>query len=472
MATLVLAISLSAKQMARKLPQGKLHTTMLRPTHPQASSLLKQKAATATGEMKDEHGVIVSPAEGKHQLYSRSGIAMYVSDGDIVASDQMGALEMVECTDGTIYIKDIISSYQAETWVKGTKQGDVITVPSGQPIYYDYEYETTLSVGWGTITAEGVLTKSGDQSAPFTFTVEDDVISLQGTSLWEEGSEASFMSINWDDDNTATGYGDIQSVWIKVEIITHVDELPYYNDFETPDQQYSFSILDANNDGYTWIYMVNTDDNHYARYDSNIDLVADDWLVSPAIRLEAGQLYCVAFDTRSRSSEERIEMKMGTTATAEGMTIQVIEPTSVEWDEDQTLQNTHVSVSETGYYYFGIHAISIEDTYRLYADNFLVEAIPMDAPAAVSDFNAVATPEKLEATITLTAPTKKINGEPLQGLISIDLLRDDNLITTFEDVAPAPHRPTWTTTKNSHWATTPIRLSPTTKRVGARKALS
>lgn len=436
MATLVLAISLSAKQMTRKFPQGKLHTTMLRPTHPQTSPLMKQKAATATGEMKDEHGIIISPAEGERHLYSRSGLTTYVSDGDIIVSDQSGVLEMVECTDGTVYIKDIISSYQAETWVKGTRQGDVITIPSGQPIYYNYEYETTLSVGWGTITAEGVLTKSADQSAPFTFTVEDDVISLQGTTEWEEGSEASFISINWDDDNTASGYGDIQSVWTKVEIVTHVDELPYYNNFETPDQQYSFSILDANRDGYTWIYMVNTDDNHYARYDSNMDLEADDWLVSPAIHLEAGQLYRVAFDTHSRSSEERIEMKMGTAATAEAMTTQVIEPTTVEWDEEQTLQNTHVSVSETGYYYFGIHAISIEDTYRLYADNFLIEAIPMDAPAAVADLSAVATPEKLEATITLTAPSKKINGEPLQGAISIDLLRDGNLITTFENVAP------------------------------------
>lgn len=61
MAALVLAISLSAKQFARKFPQGKIHATMLRSTRPQAMPQLKQKAAAATGEVKDEHGIIVSP---------------------------------------------------------------------------------------------------------------------------------------------------------------------------------------------------------------------------------------------------------------------------------------------------------------------------------------------------------------------------------------------------------------------------
>ena len=437
MAALVLAISLSAKQFARKFPQGKIHATILRSTRPQAMPQLKQKAAAATGEVKDEHGIIVSPAQGEHNIYARSGMSMYVNDGDIVVSEQSGAVEIVECTDGTVYVKDIISTYPTGTWVKGTKQNDVITIPTGQPVYYESQYDATVSVGWGTITADGTVIKSNDQSAPFTFTIEDGVISLQGTSsAWEEGSEVSFMSLNWDDDNMASGYGDMESVWTKLDIISQVDELPYYNDFETPDQQYSFSIFDANRDGYTWIFMMNTDDNHYARYDSNIDLAADDWLMSPAIRLEAGKLYRVAFDTRSRSSEEKIEMMMGTAATAEAMTTQVIEPTDVDWEEDQTLENRRVSVSQTGYYYFGIHAISIEDTYRLYADNFAVEAIPMEAPDAIADFNVVATPEKLEATITLTAPAKKINGEPLQKPVSIDLMRDGELITTLENVAP------------------------------------
>lgn len=420
-------------------------TLPIRPLQPSKKSGISTRDCTptsrpahriqaASGEVKDEHGIITTPAEGQRKVYLRAGTAYYLNDDVMNVGEQDGILETIECADGTIYIKDIISNYGANSWVKGTKNGSTITIPTRQPILYVANYDATVSIKYGYLNSEEEMVAADNLGEYFVFHAEDGVFKLEGTST---GAGSVFMGIFWDDDNAATGYGDALTTWTPLNIIEQVDELPYVNDFETDEQRYSFNFIDANHDGITWNHIYNTDDEHYLRYQYNTYEKADDWAVSPAIKLEAGKLYCVAFDTRSSSSEERIEMKMGKEATPEAMTQVVFEPIEVAWDENKTFENRRVSVEETGYYYFGIHAISNEDTNRLYADNFTVEEIETGAPAAITDLAVVATKDKLEATVTFTAPSTNIIGETLTGqLTSIELLRDGDVIHTFENVTP------------------------------------
>ncbi len=422
-------------QTFRKLDMGKsliVQHSNKRPM-PQPTS---QKARKVRGDDASTHGIITTAPVGERQYYARAGATYYTRDEQIYIGEQSGTVETIDCGDGTIYIKDIISSYAPGSWVKGTKNGNTITVATRQPVAYSEEYGATLSVRWGLIDLEGNFKAADSIADIFTFEIEDGVISLQGTKADEEGMETTFIGIFWDDDNSATGYGDAETVWTPIEVVDHVDQLPYQNTFETVEEQAAFSIIDANNDGSTWSYIMNTDDEHYARYTYSDVNDADDWLVSPAIRLEAGKTYLMAFDTRIADSDESIEVKMGKEATAEAMTTQVINPTEVTWDANRTLSNDNVTVEETGYYYFGIHAISEKDKYRLYADNFLVDEIEMEAPAAVTDLKAIATPDKLEATVTFTAPSTKRNGSSLTQQLSIELLRDGVTIHTFENVEP------------------------------------
>ena len=389
------------------------------------------------GEEKDAHGIIVTPAKGAHSFYSRSGFAYYVSGSQMAVTEQTEAVEIVECAEGTVYVKDIISMYATGAWVKGKKNGNTITIPAGQPIAYDDEYQATLSVRWGLITAEGSLAAADDHAEAFTFTIDGDEISLQGTDAWQQGVEAYYMAVLWDDDNSASGYGDYLTVWNKLDVRTQIDELPYVNDFQTLGQRCEFSWIDANADGKTWHFAHTTDEQYFARYSYSSSLNADDWLFSPAIKLEAGKQYRLAFLTRNADTNERLEVKLGDAATVEAMKTQVIESTDITWSEFATIENTNVTVDKTGYYYFGIHANSDADAYRLYVDDFTVEVIDVEAPAAISDLTAVATPNVLEATITFTAPATKINGEPLTtNLTKIELLRNGEVIKTFEDVAP------------------------------------
>ena len=215
-----------------------------------------------------------------------------------------------------------------------------------------------------------------------------------------------------------------------------ITDYPYLNSFQTQDEQEAFTIIDANGDNLTWDFAYTSDENWFARYTYNSALDADDWLISPAFHFEAGKQYRLTFDTWNKGYDERIEVMAGSDATPEGMTIQVVEPTDVLWEEPQELEASIV-VSETGTYYIGFHVISPADMNKLFVDNVMVDVFDMEAPAAPTDLTAVQTEEQLEVTLNLTAPVVKRNGEPLSGnLDKVELVRDDQVIHTFEDVAP------------------------------------
>ena len=530
------------------------------------------KVFNADGEVVDEHGIIVKPAEGERKVYARSGM-YYKNDDEFVSLEQSGQVHIVTCDDGTVYIRNLLSNYPTGTWVKGTREGNTISVPAKQPVEYDVVSEITLSLQWGVLDEFGGISNyEGYNDDKFTFTVDD----AAGTISLEKSSETIFIGLFWDDYYSFAWQGDYETVWTYVggyeplEAVTvtppadiqtetwyvkgHVKDgddqhlykgnvaigfqdnfvylkgllpdypdawmkgwvdgmdvsfeglqtqgsngdvtvyavgyeggdladfrmlydsdtqtmtstrallanadpedvnaemwfndialskddpfapievLPYTNGFEGVDDWDWLTIIDANNDGSTWHPYYGE-----ASYKYNSDNNGDDWLISPAIRLEAGKTYSFSIDAHGSTDVylERLEVKMGTEATADAMTTTVIEPTTLDTDVPLTLVNKFVTVAETGYYHFGIHAISDADQSSVRVDNLLVEETILTAPAAVSDLTVTADAEKPIATITFTAPTKNIGGEDMtDNMTKIELLRDGEVITTFEDVAP------------------------------------
>ena len=98
------------------------------------------RRASNRAEVVDAHGIITSPAEGESKLYDRSGLGYYVSNQSLKLGQQGGKAEIVETADGVVYIKDFISNVTTNAWVKGTKEGNTITIPAGQIIQYGSTY--------------------------------------------------------------------------------------------------------------------------------------------------------------------------------------------------------------------------------------------------------------------------------------------------------------------------------------------
>lgn len=165
----------------------------------QGRRLAPRKAATT-----DANGIITAPDEGEHKFYNRSGSSYYASGQSVYGTDQSGLVEIVEASDGTVYIHDIVSTFSQDTWVKGTKNGNTITVAAAQPVGFNSNYNATLSVFWGDVNGSNVIK---DATSDITFTISGNTISLDGSN------ENHFITVFWDDDDSWSGYGDYNTVW-------------------------------------------------------------------------------------------------------------------------------------------------------------------------------------------------------------------------------------------------------------------
>ena len=152
--------------------------------------------------------IIIDPAEGDTTYYSRSGFTFYVDEYGYTSFDsQDGHVAVVDCGNGDVYIKDPVSKFTYGTWVKGRKAGNTITVATRQPLAANGPGTATLSLRWCTFDSDGLMIPADETADHFTFTIAGDKITLEGTN------DYLLMGLVWDDDNTAFGYGDYNTVW-------------------------------------------------------------------------------------------------------------------------------------------------------------------------------------------------------------------------------------------------------------------
>ena len=521
-------------------------------------------------EAVDEHGIITAPAEGELKYYTRTGAAYYYSSGWSY-TNQSGHAIVIECADGTVYIKNPISRLSYGSYIKGTKNGNTITIPAGQPILYNASYDATIDVKMGSYGETGFAPNA--EQSDIIFTIDGNTLTLEGTSstdyvvlggFWSDDDSmqsgdsetvltldteytpastdlveapadlttetwnteidgvVSTVTIGFDNNDVYVKglFTDFPNAWIKGTIsgttvtfaklqfvgtyqsyniwatgydsetskltdfvmtydavakvltgsnllLNAADDMlyylswyenvtiqeatfeeptattgenvdaPYTNALATADDFGVFGVIDSNKDGSTWAF----DASYGAYYRWNSSNNANDWLISPAIKLEAGKKYHFAIDAACAlaSYPEKFEVKIGAEPKASALTQTVLEEVTVTSTTHVTYENEQVSVTETGYYHFGIHATSDADEYRLMVKNFLVEAgAEAGAPAAVSDFALTQTEGKLEVNVAFTAPTKTVGGADLESITKIDILRDGQVIKSLGGGSAAP----------------------------------
>ena len=313
-----------------------------------------------------------------------------------------------------VYLQGLFDEFP-DAWMRGVIDEGTVTF-DGLQVLGEQDGETVYAIGY-----------DGDNLVPFVMNYDEQagVFSSLNELLANRNQEEVYTSV-WVEDVTIS----------REDPFKPIEDYPYLNTFQTTDDQEAFSIIDANGDHDTWDFAYDSNDNWFARYTYNDSFDADDWLVSPAFHFEAGKMYRLTFDAWNKGFDERIEVLVGSDATPEGMTIQVVEPTDVLWEEPQELEAT-ISVPQSGTYYVGFHAISLADMNKLFVDNVMVDLFEMEAPAAPTGLTAVQTEEQLEVTVNFTAPTVKRNGEPLSGnLDKVELMRDGQVIYTIVDVVP------------------------------------
>ncbi|MDE5791403.1 MAG: choice-of-anchor J domain-containing protein [Muribaculaceae bacterium] len=215
---------------------------------------------------------------------------------------------------------------------------------------------------------------------------------------------------------------------------------PYKADFSSPTGFTGYTIIDANNDGYTWEQNLSYG---YARIRWNSTMDMDDWLITPPVMLKAGESYEVSFPaySSSRVNTERLEVKWGKAPTVEGMTTTIVEPTDIEnsLTEPEITISAYISPEEDGLYYIGVHGISPKDKSALWVGDISISAPMRSAlPGTVTDLAVTPDPSgALIGKLSFKAPTVTMGEKPLTEITKIEVLnREEKVVHTFENPEP------------------------------------
>ena len=168
----------------------------------------------------DQPEVITEKPAGTETVYKRvSGKMFAIQNGKLsifdiaklAENDQpAGDLTVVTAADGkTVYLKYVLSyaSYikndAAGGWVKGTKNGNTITVPAGQYILYGEFDDGTYGIRVGYLELKGKNFEVLDDD--ITFTIDGNTAVLNGTIMEGESQEdlkLKMLGGYWSDDES------------------------------------------------------------------------------------------------------------------------------------------------------------------------------------------------------------------------------------------------------------------------------
>lgn len=162
--------------------------------------------------------------------------------------------------------------------------------------------------------------------------------------------------------------------------------VPYGGEFTGPaDMLNYYTIIDSNNDQYSWSYDVGTNS---AIYTYNADMDADDWLISPPIIYEAGETYEVSFDAFSTSEDypEALEVRCGDARTTSSQTTLLLDVPEVPYaasTDEATSYTVSFTAPADGLYYYSFRCTSPAYHYSLYLRKIRVYKEGMDGIGTV-----------------------------------------------------------------------------------------
>lgn len=215
--------------------------------------------------------------------------------------------------------------------------------------------------------------------------------------------------------------------------------------FEDKNSMDLWTIVDANGNGLSWTWNkgyygdINGPSIMYY-YD---DKMADDWMISPSINLEAGKAYRITFDARSKKgNEDVLDVTIGKTVDVNDQ--QIVKTRNISGADYTTMDVVIHDLAETGSYHIGFHCKSQTKSYYIKMGNLKIEETiyvdPSETPAKIENFIVASAAEGvLQATVEWDNPMLNIGGGELSEITSVEVLRNGEKVAELTDCVPGKH---------------------------------
>ena len=214
----VLFVALAVAASASAAGQFKAHVRNLDKKIVKEQVMTKKDIQAAK---KTPARVINEQPEGQAYNYTTTGRADYASSGYMYGAEMSGNTRLVFAEDGTtVYVRNILynsGSNFGNNWVQGTLEGNTLTIPMGQSIYWSDYYQADVVLTWGEVvlTEDESFAFVADESVTeVTYLLgEDGSLTMQGgvaptsdDSSTNEYYLGTGLSATWTDDGSWSGF--------------------------------------------------------------------------------------------------------------------------------------------------------------------------------------------------------------------------------------------------------------------------
>lgn len=218
--------------------------------------------------------------------------------------------------------------------------------------------------------------------------------------------------------------------------------MPYSDSFTDGALFLEYPVIDANNDGNLW--DINTNSNREAAFFPGNENAADDYLLIGPFKMEAGSAYAFHMTAGGHNRMEQVALYIGTDPDDAAGYTELIAPTIINpMEADKSLSVTY-EATESGLYYFAIHACSAANSQYLYIYDVDVKEIGANSPAAPTEVEAI--PLADAAELHFTMPLTNVDGSSADDLTEARIFRDDEHIGTVTEGVAKGARLTFTDT--------------------------
>lgn len=308
----------------------------------------------------------------------------------------------------------------------------------------------TLSLTWDAVTTSSDGGYINPAEVTYTITpLEGEPFEVQ-TNSWSQQMEAPQFRTVYQYSVKANYAGQTSPEFVSNWIALGAYETPAdfnmkmgYNDMAIIN--YGFTVIDGDGDG----------DQTGGKWHSGLggasfkitnarSSQANDYLITPPIWLEEGQVYQMTVPAYTQSATsvskpQRLRLLAGSEPTIEGLDTELLGETNVcAYEQDGFEMKGLYKAPASGNYYFAVH-VNTPRTYAWsYANNTVyIPSISVsggvDAAAPVAATNVSIIPDatgQLKAVINFTTPTTDVSGNALTGYVPYVVYRDGKQITS------------------------------------------
>lgn len=346
-------------------------------------------------------------------------------------SDSYGTEETGTCTPGSRVEVDFTAEEGENTFsvtcsnATGTSNAVSISgfigmdVPVMKSVTLKIDDETGLATLTWTIESEGVNGGYVDADAveytiirnPGKETVAGGFEGTEYVEMLDKGEPVAYNYIV----TPICGFKEGEPMKSNVVILGEYFKIPFSESFTDPESFDLYKVIDANKDGNTWTWidtMYEGEPSQFVKTDGFFG-AADDWLVTPLIRLYKDVTYTLSVDLRKSVDDrtERLDVGFGLDFDVANYSL-ITKDRSIS-PNSKDLWNTYertFTVPANGYYHIGFHSCG-SNGYYILMDNIKINGSENELDVRVEEINSDAN----EAPVYYDLQGRRVNN-PAAGL--------------------------------------------------------